>query len=105
MEVVCEGLETKIIVDQDLIATHSTQIHGEIVNALKEVDDGTVVLDISKTEMMDSIGIKVVIGLMKSCQSKGLGLRLDVASANILRLFKICKLDDLLDVREVVAHG
>lgn len=105
MEVVKESGETRLVIEQDLMATYAQEIHQKMLAAMDAVEDGVIVMDIAKAKMMDSIGVKLVIGLFKTCTAKGFPFRLEVSSPTILKLLKVCRLTDLIDIHEVVSHG
>ena len=65
----------------------------------------SVVLDLSRTDVIDSMGIKLLIGLFKTCQEKALGFCLEVSSQSVLKVLKLCKIDQLIDIKEVQFNG
>jgi anti-sigma B factor antagonist len=61
---------------------------------------GPVVLDLAQVDVVDSLGITLVVRLYKSCEQKGLAFSVAGASAEILRLFRFFSLSDLFPIKE-----
>lgn len=59
-----------------------------------------VVLDLTSTEVVDSLGITLILGLFKTCQQKQLPFRVEGASPDLLRVFKLFSLPRLFPVLE-----
>jgi len=59
-----------------------------------------VVLDLGKSEMVDSLGITLVVGLYKSCVEHKLPFSVEGASAEVLRLFRFFSLNEIFEIRE-----
>jgi len=59
-----------------------------------------VVLDLSAAEMVDSLGITLVVGLYKSCQERSLAFSVEGVNAEVLRLFKFFNLNEVFEIRE-----
>ena len=58
-----------------------------------------VVLDLSSTEQIDSMGITLVVGLFKSCERQKVPFSIEGASQDILRVFKLCSLTKVFPVK------
>jgi anti-anti-sigma factor len=70
--------------------------------ALKEHLDRAeqaVVLDLGKSDLVDSLGITLVVGLYKSCQERKLAFSVAGANAEVLRLFKFFSLNEVFEIR------
>lgn len=104
MKVVQEADTVRLVAEQDFLITNSAVLQGELMSSTQEVKSGSIILDLCQTTLMDSVGIKLVIGLYKTCVQKGLTLQIEASSPTILKLFQICKLNEMLTVREM-AHG
>jgi len=61
---------------------------------------GPVVLDLSQIDVVDSLGITLVVRIYKSCKQKGLSFSVTGANAEIQRLFRFFSLSDLFPVKE-----
>ena len=68
---------------------------------LKEIDGAykSVILDLSTVELVDSIGISLVVGLFKSCQSKNMEFSVEGANENLLRVFALFKLPQFFPIQ------
>lgn len=87
-----------IFLEDDLIAPNITDFNVAVVDYLDELDEiDEVVLNLNSVENVDSIGVTFVIGLYKSVTKEGLGFAIADASSNVKQLFKLMKLDDLLE--------
>jgi anti-anti-sigma factor len=82
----------------DLIAMHTPLQRACLQELLKEIVDA-VVLDLSRIEMVDSLGITLVVRLYKTCQAKGLPFHVEGASPELMRLFRFFCLSDLFEVK------
>lgn len=105
IKAVKENNSLTLVAQEDFIFHHSKPLQEQMLKHLKNVSSGRVILDLTHINSMDSVGIKLVIGLFKTCQDKGLDFCVEVSSATILQLFHICKLNQILDVREVLKNG
>ncbi len=85
----------------DLVASTVEGLRDALLKALGEARSA-VVLDISATRQIDSLGITLVLGLFKSCQQKGLGFSIEGASSDILRVFRLFNLTKFFQVKEAV---
>ena len=59
-----------------------------------------VVLDLASAEVVDSLGITLILGLFKTCQQKKLPFRVEGASPDLMRVFKLFSLPRLFTVLE-----
>ncbi|MBY0402943.1 MAG: STAS domain-containing protein, partial [Cyanobacteria bacterium] len=71
--------------DQDFTILNALELQKKLIKLLEKKTSGAVVLDLSRIELMDSIGVKIIIGLFTTCQEKNLSLSIEVASEQILR--------------------
>ncbi len=87
-----------IFLEEDLIAPNVKEFNHFVSENLMELDElDEVVLNLSSVENIDSIGVTFVIGLYKSVLKDGLGFAIADASENVRQLFKLMKLEDLLE--------
>lgn len=82
---------------EDLLASSAQTFRTEMIEALESAQEG-VVLDLSAVSQVDSLGISLVVGLFKSCQSKELTFSVVAVNDNILRVFKLFKLTQFFSV-------
>lgn len=92
-----EGSTVTIAPGRDLVSSMIPDFKQEL-NSLLEKAPQELHLDLSGTEMMDSIGIGVVIATHNSMKKKGGRLVITGASENILKLFKSMRLDQHLNL-------
>ena len=87
-----------IFLEDDLIAPNIKNFNVAVIDYLDEIDEiDEVVLNLRSVENIDSIGVTFVIGLYKSVTREGLGFVIADASNNVRQLFKLMKLDELLE--------
>ncbi|MDX2083892.1 MAG: STAS domain-containing protein [Candidatus Melainabacteria bacterium] len=104
MQVIQEKEHTRLLAEEDFLVTNANRLQLELIEALEAIDNPKVILDLTEITRMDSIGIKLVLGLLKSCEQKNFLLEVEVSSSSILKLFHLCKLGQLLNIREVVVN-
>ena len=92
-----EGSTVTITPGRDLVSSMVPDFKHELNSLLDEAPQ-ELRLDLSGTEMMDSIGIGVVIATHNSMKKKGGRLVIAGASENILKLFKSMRLDQHLNL-------
>lgn len=56
------------------------------------------VLDLSATEVVDSLGITLILGLFKTCQQLKIGFRVEGANPDLMRVFKLFSLPRLFPI-------
>jgi anti-anti-sigma factor len=100
MKIVNEPDKLTLIVEQDITATNAQTLQKIISPELDQFETGHVTLDLSQIGMIDSIGLKLIVSLLKSCQNKGLTLSLNVKSDTIKKVISICGLNRILTVKE-----
>jgi stage II sporulation protein AA (anti-sigma F factor antagonist) len=87
-----------IFLEDDLIAPNVKAFNTSVSGYLLDLDVlDEVVLNLGSVENIDSIGVTFVIGLYKSVIKDGLGFAIADASDNVRQLFKLMKLEDLLE--------
>ena len=82
-----------------LVAGH---VHDQRA-ALKQhlaLAEKAVVLDLSEADLVDSLGITLVVGLYKSCVEHNLFFSVSGANPEVLRLFKFFNLNEVFAIRE-----
>ena len=104
MKIIQEKECLTLVAEEDFLFDKAEKIQADLLKALELCQSSLVILDLTQTTVMDSIGIKLLLGLYKSCQQKGLSLQVDVSSETIIRLFQLCQLTTLLNVHEVKAN-
>ena len=59
-----------------------------------------VVLDLASAEVVDSLGITLILGLFKTCQQKKIPFQVEGVSGDLLRVFKLFSLPRLFTILE-----
>ena len=83
----------------DIVASSVEGLRDALLKALEEAK-GAVVLDLSSTHQIDSLGITLVLGLFKTCQKKGLAFSIEGVNPDILRVFRLFNLTKFFPVLE-----
>ena len=87
-----------IFLEKDLVAPNVPGFNDNIKTYSKDISAlSQVVLSLETVNNIDSIGVTFVIGLYKKVTKLGVGFKIHDASANVKQLFKLMKLDDLLE--------
>jgi len=87
-----------IFLEDDLIAPNVKMFNNNVDHYLVDLGElDEVVLNLGSVKNIDSIGVTFVIGLYKSVLREGLGFAIADASENVRQLFKLMKLEDLLE--------
>jgi len=89
----------KIMLEEDLIAANVKKFNmlvSEYMDEdLEKIDE--MVLNLEKTENIDSVGVTFVIGLYKRAEKGDMEFRIVGASEEVVQLFKLMKLEHLID--------
>jgi anti-sigma B factor antagonist len=84
----------------DLVASTVDPQREAMMKALQTADKA-VVLDLSDSKQIDSLGITLVLGLFKSCQKSGKAFSIEGVNSDILRVFRLFNLTKFFPVAEV----
>ena len=83
--------------DSDIIASMAGEFRDKLLNLVKEgIEDLT--LDLARVEMVDSVGLGVLIAAHNSLRGAGGKLTIKNVSEDIYRLFKTMRLDQHFEV-------
>jgi anti-anti-sigma factor len=83
----------------DLVASTVEILRDGMLKAMGEAKVA-VVLDLSSTKQIDSLGITLVLGLFKSCQKQAVAFSIEGASPDLLRVFKLFNLTKFFPIAE-----
>src|ERR1035437_7681920 len=78
----------------NLVASSVEGQRDFFLDALK-TPENEVVLNLSATELVDSLGITLILGLFKSCQKSAIKFQVDGVSPCIMRVFRLFNLPKL----------
>lgn len=94
-----ENKVMKIMLEEDLIAPKVLEFKEQIIS---EIDNAKgvkeILVDLGKTENIDSVGVTFIISLYKTADRDGKGFKVMGSSDDIKQLFKLMKLDDFFDL-------
>ncbi len=87
-----------IYLEEDLVAPNVKAFNASVDSYYDDLQDmDEVILNLGSVSNIDSIGVTFVISLYKSVTNDGMGFVIADASENVKQLFKLMKLDDLLE--------
>jgi len=83
----------------DLVAS---TVEAHRLSMMKAVESAgeKVVLDLASVELIDSLGITLVLGLFKSCQKSGKAFSIEGVNPDIMRVFKLFNLTKFFPIVE-----
>ncbi|MBF0530138.1 MAG: STAS domain-containing protein [Deltaproteobacteria bacterium] len=80
--------------DFDIVASRVGEIRDAVLNVAGR--SRRVVLDLSRTSIIDSMGIGVIVACLKTLKQQGGDLVIENAKQDIIKLFKLLKLDFII---------
>ena len=86
-----KGDVLRLITKDNLVASTVDDQRVSMMKALESAGD-KVVLDLSAVDLIDSLGITLVLGLFKSCQKSGAAFSIEGVKPDIMRVFKLFNL-------------
>jgi len=99
MEKLLQDNKVILKLHEDLIAANVRQYNMSVVELLEQdMAYDELVLDLSETENIDSVGVTFVISLYKTCLSDGKAFRVSGGNDDIIQLFRLMKLDEFFDL-------
>jgi anti-anti-sigma factor len=90
----------------DLISTNAEALRGEIFGLLETSDRPPQAwtafkLDLTAATMVDSVGLNLIVTLLKRVRKAGARLQIAYSSQNVLRTFIFTRLDKHLELVKV----
>jgi anti-anti-sigma factor len=89
----------QLAIKENLICQNVYEIQKTLQAQLQD-DCSEVILDLRKVEFIDSMGLKLIIGLYKSCQEKSLELKITGCAPKVHQILSICGLNRYLNIEE-----
>ena len=89
-----------IVLQEDLTVLNAKQAVKHFKSALAEAEGDSIILDLNQIDMVDSMGLKVIIGLYQSCQTENKTLEVHTQSPAIQRIFHMCNLGRFITVHQ-----
>lgn len=93
-----EGDTLRLKALDSLSATHVAAQRAFLKESLDKAGNA-VVLDLGSSELVDSLGITLIVGLYKSCKERGLAFSVEGANAETARVFTFFGLDEIFATR------
>ena len=94
-----EPVTLRIAAGGNLVASTVEERRKAAMEALT-VPCTEAVLDLSASEVVDSLGITLILGLFKTCQQRKISFRVEGASPDLMRVFKLFSLPKLFPIQE-----
>lgn len=93
----------EVQISGDILSTNAAQIRHQVFTAISPDCDGnsqwTVLsVDLRNARMVDSVGLNLLVSLIKELTARDKKLRLLVGSKHILRSMRFTRLDTLAEV-------
>lgn len=93
-----ENLLLTYRVGSDLVSTNAAAVHQEIRGLLRPSENESTKwnifrLDLAGAKMVDSMGLNVVVSVLKEIQKRGARMQITYANPNVLRTFTFTRLD------------
>jgi anti-anti-sigma factor len=93
--------ELRMTLQEDMSLDHVPKLRAEMLTVLNDATSSAVVLDMSQITVMDASGLKLLVGLLRTCQNKKLPLRIEVSKKSLLQSLYFCKLEKFMEISEV----
>ncbi len=101
-----ENQTLRIEVDGDLLSTNFEKVNAQIHAALddeqiRQSGWSLLLFDLSAARMIDSMGLNVIVGLIKKVQGRSAKIRTRITSQTIHRTFLFTRLEKYMEVEFV----
>ncbi len=93
-----EGDVMYLTLEEDLVASNVKTFKAEIHDYVGGVEIDEIVLNMSRCENIDSVGVTFVVSLYKLITEEAKSFRVTGSSDEIKQLFKLMKLDEFFDL-------
>lgn len=100
MQVLEKDDTLRLIAEENFSITFADALHLKMQDAMRQAEASQVVLDIREVELIDSIGVKLVVGLYKTCLDQKRKFSMEVAHPSVSKVLHLCKLDQMIEIRE-----
>jgi anti-anti-sigma factor len=104
MKVVKDGLRAEVTPEGDIVASMADDFRGHLKTLAKE-GVTEMVIDMSNVEVIDSIGLGLIISTHNTMNKAKGALRVTNVSRDVLGLFKTMRLDQHFSVAGSVDSG
>lgn len=93
-----QGTTLRLVALGPLVASVVAAQRAALRELLKRAGQA-VVLDLTAAELVDSLGITLIVGLYKTCQERKLAFSVAGANPEVLRLFRFFRLNEIFEIR------
>ncbi len=100
MQTVVNETGLRLISEENFNSTFIDALQKKMLEAINANPNGDVILDMRQVEIIDSLGLKLLIGLYKTCKSQNRLLRLEVLNPSVVKVLRVCKLEQLIHLEE-----
>lgn len=90
----------KLIFEENFSMSFADDLQKRIVEAINKSPTEDLILDMRNVELLDSVGVKILVGLYKTCQMQNRKLLLEVSNPDLSKVICLFKLDQLIQVQE-----
>ncbi len=91
---------TTVFVEEDLLSTSVDRLLSEWKGLLEKAENlGSISVDISKVNIIDSRGLNLLIGFYKECMKRQWSFRVVGCSKDIKRMFSLLKLSERFGIQ------
>ena len=92
-------------VNGDLVSTTAASVRGEIDTAISAADEArswsVFQLDLATAKMIDSVGLNLVVSLLKRLQARERRLQVTYCDPNVLRTLTFTRLDKQIELVKI----
>ncbi len=99
-EIVKDGDKTLIKPGKDVVASMAEEFKTELLNTIND-SEGKLILDLSGVDMVDSVGIGVIIATHNSLNQAGRKMKVVNVSKDVYGLFTTMRLNRRFTVEEI----
>lgn len=104
MQVLEKDNTLRLVAEENFSVTFADALQSRMQEAMQTLQSSEVILDVRDVELMDSIGIKLVVGLYKTCIDQKRHFSMEVAHPSVSKVLRLCKLDQMIEIRESQPH-
>jgi anti-anti-sigma factor len=98
-QAVLKGTTLCLVAQGPLVASQVAAQRSALKEHLVRAEQA-VVLDLGASDLVDSLGITLIVGLYKSCQERKLAFSIEGVNPEALRLFRFFSLNEFFEIRE-----
>lgn len=87
----------------DMVSTNAQQIRAQLINALNNPKSSAgslevFELDVTHAQMIDSVGLNLIVWLLKAIRQRSARLRVRVASVHVEKTLQFTRLDQQAEI-------